>query len=358
MPEIPPGRYLFGQDIEVPDWPTIGAFDRILSDAHDAILEAMALRPTPGWLVPGGTAPQPKNTVDNSPKIAAEKLLRSILPEELCISLSAINECEVAGKKYRYKLFKNKKTHCIQGDKVFSCCIELEDTTTPDTDRIVSEYLLIKSDEEQYLKTANLTQISGPRKVPRQLHGLAFHPDAFSMAMADLPMPDWRTGLENTDHGSDAMRYAMGVDWATGFSVQVPGPRHVTTRMIVDGLLGLLRRDELLGGRRWPEMDTATLLPNCRRAVLHVDFPILDELPRLPWEDFRTSVLVPVVARLARQIADAPNIAAFVEVDMHGPDCMASAVDRTNGIKLSCLRIYDIRDNRTNYRIAAGVILR
>lgn len=108
--------------------------------------------------------------VGDNPKIAAERLLRSVLPEDLCVSLSAINECEVQGKKHRYKIFKGQKTHCFQGDKTFSCCIQLSDPAAPDTDRIIAEFLLIKNNEEEYLKTANLTQIGGPQERPQVRH--------------------------------------------------------------------------------------------------------------------------------------------------------------------------------------------
>ncbi len=94
------------------------------------------------------------------PRIAAERLLRSVLPEELCIALSATGECEIQGKQFSYVLKKDSKTHCKKKDgTVHSCCIAPEDTSCPDTDRIVAEYLLILNDEQKYLEIANLTQI-------------------------------------------------------------------------------------------------------------------------------------------------------------------------------------------------------
>ena len=165
---------------------------RIAFIRQQAQIEAIQLAVAPhfiGNLVPDGSkSVMPKGP---DPRLAAEKLLRSVLPEDLCISLSAIDECEVQGKKHCYKIFKGQKTHCIQGDRTFSCCIELSDTSAPDTDRIIAEYLLITNDEDEYLKTANLTEITRPR-------------EALSGAALNAIWRDEAVG----DHTADAIRYA------------------------------------------------------------------------------------------------------------------------------------------------------
>lgn len=118
------------------------------------------IAPAPeGARAPAPAPPPMQELLD--PKIAAEKLLRRVLPEELHVSLGALGYCDVPGKTHKsYRIFKNQKTHVTdkQGN-VYSSCIHLTDTEAPDTDRIVAEYLLIINDEAKYLDTANLTQI-------------------------------------------------------------------------------------------------------------------------------------------------------------------------------------------------------
>lgn len=142
----------------------------IFQDAHAEILQMAPRQP---WIGadPGDprgdqsalavVAPIPKEKAPD-PRLAAERLLRTVLPSDLCISLSAIGSCDVKGKSGNmYKLQKNKKTECTKRDgSVHSCCIGLIDTQAPDTDRIIAEFILITSDEPKYLATANLTRIS------------------------------------------------------------------------------------------------------------------------------------------------------------------------------------------------------
>ena len=289
----------------------------------------------------------------DNPKIAAERLLRSVLPEDLCVSLSAIGECEVQGKKYRYKLFKNKKTHCIQGDKIFSCCIELSDSEAPDTDRIVAEYLLIRNDEARYLSTANLTQIVGPR--PDVRTGVALRFDAI-------------VG-NGYDHRIDALRYAIRPPFIplegnpggrVGDAIQVRRPPQydaITGRMIVTGLLHEMR--ERLPGMRWPALSEEDLLhsPMLQRRVVHVDVDLREPDLTLPYDDFRVRVIQPAAWELARAIAEPPNLLAFWDLPLEGSGA-ARATDNETNLKAGMHRAYEIRYNRMATRFACGLILR
>lgn len=99
----------------------------------------------------------------NDPKVVAERLLKSVLPEELYIQLAATGSFSCSIGPNEYTFFREKKTHVKKNDRTYSCCIDIEDPARPDADRIVAEYLLVLNDEKKYLDTANLTCIEGPR---------------------------------------------------------------------------------------------------------------------------------------------------------------------------------------------------
>ena len=85
----------------------------------------------------------------------AEQLLRSVMPEDIANKLlNSSGYVEIQGKIYKYRLSRLNKTY-IPYHRAF--CIEFVDISTwqPHTnlDRLVMEYLLIKGDEERYLKT-------------------------------------------------------------------------------------------------------------------------------------------------------------------------------------------------------------
>lgn len=105
--------------------------------------------------------------------IKAEKLLREALPEELYISLCALGYFVIQGLNRggwanSYKISKSEKTKVTtENGSIHSACIEFAPNFVPQApppaDRVVMEYLLIKSDEPRYLETANLSLIEGPR---------------------------------------------------------------------------------------------------------------------------------------------------------------------------------------------------
>ncbi len=320
--------------------------------------EAIQLAVHPAWndnLVPDGNRSVMSKWPD--PRLAAEKLLRSVLPEDLCISLSAIGECEVQGKKYRYRIFKGKKTHCFQGDKTFSCCIELSDSQAPDTDRIIAEYLLIKNNEDEYLKTANLTQIAGPQE--------------------GLRGRDIGAIANDEGHAIDAMRYAMGYGRAwirentlgqwppIGATIRVRRPPRyelngTTTppRMIIEGILMNLRNDDRMRGRRWPVLaENEQHQRGLHREFLHIGLPIDDADLTRSFDELNSRVLRRTADQLARTIADRPNIVAFFQVPAE-QGFEARHLDYDTGIDISYVRRLDVREYRVDHQIVAGILLR
>ena len=88
------------------------------------------------------------------PLAKAEHLLRSVMPEAIANGLLHEGYAELQGKIYKYELRLRSKAY-IRG--VRSLCIEFVDIPWSDGainyDRLVMEYLLIKGDEERYLRT-------------------------------------------------------------------------------------------------------------------------------------------------------------------------------------------------------------
>lgn len=88
------------------------------------------------------------------------QLLMSILPEAEQEELKTLNQLTVRGRKYIYvirpslrTLMLSKRTHLF----VAEACLEVTSDflRVPPWDRVIAEYLLIRSDERLYLKTAN-----------------------------------------------------------------------------------------------------------------------------------------------------------------------------------------------------------
>lgn len=101
-----------------------------------------------------------KKPAQPNPEIKAEQLLAKILTEDEYFSFAALGWFEVDGRIHKtYRLHRREKTRIIDWkDRHFSACIYATETV-PDADRIAAEYLLIRHEERQYLKTANLTEI-------------------------------------------------------------------------------------------------------------------------------------------------------------------------------------------------------
>jgi hypothetical protein len=286
---------------------------------------------------------------NNDSKIAAEKLLRSVLPEDLCVSLSAIGMCEVQGKKHLYKIFKNSKTHCIQGDRIFSCCIHLSDSAAPDTDRIVAEYLLIKNSESEYLNIANLTEITTRRSRGGE-------------ALEAL----W----DNAGHQFDAARYLMGVDQArVGDTIRVQRParyeprplnQRLTTSEILMIALDLMSRHERMLGLRFRLIpyDEYRRLPGLNFQHYYVDLTYDDEALMLSAGDFAQRYLRLAVFRLVDLLLE-PGflVRTFCELPIPGGlEQGGRASNPENGISLRLTSAYSLVRNGLLTRLDAAVI--
>jgi hypothetical protein len=267
------------------------------------------------------------------PRLAAEKLLRSVLPEDLCVSLSAINECEVQGKKHRYKIFKGQKTHCIQGDKTFSCCIGLEDTQAPDTDRIVAEYLLIKNNEEEYLKTANLTQIAGPRDVRS------------GAAIREADENDWVH--RNVLAAWPLLRF--------GDTVHVRYPdRYDQLQIVAQECFRLLFGQPPFSERRYPELRMEEILGRFDRQVYSAEIDQMVLQRGLPNDEMRR-YLMPAVEQLRDLLApERVNIIGFWRYGVG--DTGEGRIVSNDGKMLTLLRGYDPIHNLQCIRLCVEVI--
>ncbi len=153
------------------NWPT-AADEQLRSDAIASGRYAMApeiadtSRYRMAMIQAGGDPAAP--TIN--PKLVAERLMQKVLPEDVYLSMSALQYADVpgqlmvhdTGKPRMYRLFRGgRKTEITDPNgHVWSACIYLPGQQ-PDTDRIVAEYLLIVNDEAEYLETANLTVIHG-----------------------------------------------------------------------------------------------------------------------------------------------------------------------------------------------------
>lgn len=119
-------------------------------------------------------------TNSSDPKVVAERLVRRVLGDENYTDLAALGKFTIIlPSENEYTLYRKRKTEAKLAKKyllpygradkrlhwdagTYSCCIHPEDTSCPDADRIVAEYVLLCNDEQKYLFTANLTAIFVP----------------------------------------------------------------------------------------------------------------------------------------------------------------------------------------------------
>lgn len=93
----------------------------------------------------------------------ALKLLERVVSAEDFDSYQKKRFIETFGKRFKYHIKAAGQTSIYDknnGSTLFSSCLQLAGDETygaPQEDRVVMEYLMIKNDEERYLKTANLT---------------------------------------------------------------------------------------------------------------------------------------------------------------------------------------------------------
>ena len=313
MPEGPDGSMLSGTALAVMQRRADDELRQRLEFIRQAQIEAAQMAVAPAFIsdtfcVRHLDAPEPVKPAfkGQDPRIVAEKLLRSVLPEDLCISLSAINQCEVQGNKHRYRMFKNQKTWCFQGDKTFSCCIQPSLEGLPDTDRIIAEYLLLTNDEEEYLKTANLTLISVPINI-------------------------------------DEYRYA-GI-------IRAP---QITLSMICQQLVFLIRSTLR---RRFPILEPQVMADSrYRQEILSVNGGWSDLSLGMRFDDMADRFLRPVAIQMARYINERPSIVAFFDLPI-GINSSARVTSPEYGLKLSVMRTYDLRMNTYDHLVRMGALL-
>ncbi len=298
------------------------------------------------------------------PRLAAEKLLRSVLPDDLYIALAATGQCIAKGKTHEYTLAKGKKTICkkapglgVGSGKAFSCCIGLEDQQAPDTDRIVAEYLLIINDEKQYLETANLTEVYvSPHYRPPQWsdQDIQARPAAYrpyiqynpadppptrvrDAVLGRAPEP-WAPEGRRPIHGTDRVRY----DRAVG--------RHLLICQelfrLGQELFRLVFEAEWLN-HPFPNIENDRWRGMGERMLIHADFT--DDIrvnEDFTLEEIRERYLRPMAASLQRQLDPMHvNILGFLPVVLPRDAEAASEVHFDNK-HLAMIRRFDVRHGR------------
>ncbi len=287
------------------------------------------------------------------PRLAAEKLLRSVLPDDLYIALAATGQCIAKGKTHEYTLAKGKKTICkkapglgVGSGKAFSCCIGLEDQQAPDTDRIVAEYLLIINDEKQYLETANLTEMYVPANyrppqwdyvdIQARAPYIPYNPAdppptrVRDAVLGRAPEP-WAPEGRRPTHGTDRVRYDRNTQ------------RHA---MICHELFRLVFEAEWLN-HPFPNIEADRWRGMGERMLIHTEFT--DDIrvnEDFTLEEIRERYLRPMAASLQRQLDPMHvNILGFLPVVLPRDAEAASEVHFDNK-HLAMIRRFDVRHGR------------
>lgn len=330
------------------DVPNIPAMQFQLEQAQRTIERTIGMTAGIDLAAPGGDATTctimaAKKKLEEKPpdpRLAAERLIRTVLPEELSVSLSAIGEFEYQAKQHRYKLFKGKKTHCFQDEKTFSCCIGLSDTQAPDADRIVAEWLLLKNDEPKYLATANLTQIAGPMPAP------AIRPD----------------------HGIGGMyrRNVLG-DWGAwpaapypgriGNTIQARYPERYRESSIYRAIAQECFRMLFVRApfdRPYPEMRLEDWQGRYEQRIHQIEMD--PDFEFHPPEELRQRILRPAIEELRQRLSpERMNISGFFQVGPGGADAYEHV--HIDGKHLSLARHFDVVDYRHRIALLVGVII-
>jgi hypothetical protein len=88
----------------------------------------------------------------------ARQLLRKTLPDDVWSRFQASDVLELNGRRGTYLIIAHSLTkiyHPITGQCTGYACLQLS-TSAPDYDRMLVEYLLLKNDEDEYWRTANI----------------------------------------------------------------------------------------------------------------------------------------------------------------------------------------------------------
>jgi len=305
----------------------------------------------------------------------AERLLKSVLPEELYLQLSATGEFVIEvgeGKKKHEYAFKRKGKTLVRMDgKLYSCCIDVEDQKRPEQDRIVAEYLLVLNDEKRYLATANLTQIYGPWENTR--------PGRY--------LTGQEIGRQWTDvlnHQLDALRYQRTAPYleynpSVGPIPIVPEPRigdtirvqrpaqYLSTRPVDNRItIGQIANQALWMLCHIPPLDHP--YPMLRYedwqgrmmdgTTYGISFQFETRDLELTIDDFSSRLLQPAVQQLAHSLRER-HIEGFMELPLpQGVDMAARVTMHGDGRSLRLVRAYDITRDMFLGRIDICPIIR
>ena len=317
------------------------------------------------------------------PKLTAEQLLHKVLPQDLYIHLNAVGHfwleptrtkrLEVRHKEtkqvyghppYRYQFFRNKKTHLHAGKDIYSSCIAPENTSCPDQDRLVAEYLLAKDKEAEYLATTNLTQVGGER-ARAGLIGM----DGY---LANMAADAARYANATRDaYDREFHRYYTGLQWDQNWldertvpnappqtvRAYQPPPTVINARNIAQMVISGLESHERLAGIRLPlirssqERNGGELWVESRRVQLT---PAALEVPT---EHFRELIRVHVL-QLANQIVDHMDRAwGWWQLGLDNERDAATAVGPRN-TSVRVVMNYDRNRHLMDISLEAGLVLR
>ncbi len=294
------------------------------------------------------------------PKIVAEKLLRRVLPEDLCICLAAMAYCDVQGKRYRYRLRKDAKTICFQGEQEYSCCIDLVGNH-PDTDRIIAEYLLIKNDERKYLATANLTQVY--RAAPRAELTINRHVAevrAMIEAQRDVIIEG---GLQWAPDARGHVYLPYDPIEPQRELVRIP-PRYalrpsLTTTMILQAFAHRFANHERMRAMRWPVFsyeEAARGQPHQFR-IANCQFDEYAETAMMTMDDFTQRLIVPAVEGLIQEVFHPRFIVrGFVALGVPNAPNEWARIQHESGIALRLFRTQEFNGRVIRTQIEAGVV--
>jgi hypothetical protein len=97
-----------------------------------------------------------------APEIRARQWLTKLVPDQ-AERYAAQGFIEVQSglvPRRRYRIHRYRQTDIFDGKrKVARSCLQLVDPSLPDTDRVLTEYFLIRGDEKRYLATANIMRM-------------------------------------------------------------------------------------------------------------------------------------------------------------------------------------------------------
>lgn len=273
------------------------------------------------------------------PKVNAELLLSQVLPTDLYLQLCAHEYFDITVGERTYRLSKKKKTEITQKNgQVDSACIHPSDQNCPTADRVVAEYLLLKNDEAEYLKTANLTMIRPPKDAQ------------VSKSVA----ASWDGRVQRDYFPYAYVEYDPRGGVPQFLTPQRRGQEYITIGMIAQSALYLLREHERMRGLRWPLIpyrDGSTI----GMTVIYSEMQINQVDLTLSMDDFVRRFLPPAIERLVSHILNPRHIVqAIVELPVDHLDD-AQTTDR-DGFSLCVRRRYDIATNSMRSSLEVGII--